>query len=183
MSSNRTFFGASRLTAVVAAAALFAGASSQAKANLISDGDFNNSNALYNTTSGPIGPWTVTQGNVDLIGGYWQSPSGPNAAAGGTNGSVDLDGLHEVGGVSQSVTLAAGKYELTFALSGNPDGTPTTKDLSVTIGGVTQPFTYTDSGNTHANMKYAEESLFFTIVTGGTYALGFTSKDAAGSTF
>src|ERR1700733_5889224 len=106
MNAKRTWFGAAFVSAFLVAAA-----SSQASANLISDGDFNNGNADYATVnagdSSTIPSWTVTQGSVDLIGGYWQSPSGPNAPS-GTNGSVDLDGYYAVGGISQQVTLADG---------------------------------------------------------------------------
>lgn len=92
------------------------GAASQANAspvNLVVDGDFNNSNSSFvDYGIGPLpgGPWRVTGPNifatVDLIGGYWQSPSGPNAAQGGTNGSVDLDGVTP-GNVSQTIATTA----------------------------------------------------------------------------
>jgi choice-of-anchor C domain-containing protein len=164
------------LTSFGAAAALFAVTSSQASANLISDGDFNNSNPSFQTIGAPssFGPWTVTNGSVDLIGGYWQSPSGPNFPS-GTNGSVDLDG-NSPGAISQTLSLAAGSYELSFYLSGNPDGPPPTKQVGVSVGNQNDVvFAYTIGGNTHSNMNYELETLFFTV--SGPTALTFASLD------
>ncbi|CAN0483827.1 unnamed protein product, partial [Phaeothamnion confervicola] len=102
-------------------------------ATLLPDGDFAGSGNPFQTiflnqNFGATNKWTVTKGSVDWIGDYWQSPSG----IGG--GSVDLDGL-DAGTISQSLTLAPGTYTVTFALSGNPDGLPTTKLLEVNVNG------------------------------------------------
>jgi choice-of-anchor C domain-containing protein len=110
--------------------------------------------------------WTVDSGSVDLIGGYWQAPAG--------GGSVDLDG-DSPGAISQSIATGKGAYELTFDLSGNPDGLPTTKTVQVTVGSATQTYTYTLDGNSHGAMMYAPESLKFT--TSGPTTLTFTSLD------
>jgi choice-of-anchor C domain-containing protein len=160
----------------VVGAAIIAGSSAFAT-NVVLDGNFNNSNGGFTTISSSFGPWTVTSGSIDLIGGYWQSPTGPNAASGGTNGSVDMDG-NSVGAISQVISgLTSGKtYTLQFYLSGNPDGAPTTKSLDVSIGSVVdQNFTYTNSGNTYSNMKYTLESLTFTA--GPSDTLTFASQD------
>ena len=150
------------LTAVAVAA--ITSVSTAWAANVVIDGDFNNSNADFSTipSGGSIGPWFVTSGNVDLIGGRWQSPSGPNPPT-GTNGSVDMDGV-SAGAISQGISgLTAGKtYTLTFSLSGNPDGPPATKSLDVSIGSIADDnFTYTIGANTHSNMMYTIESLTF----------------------
>src|ERR1700753_10074 len=89
-----------------------------AHANLVVDGNFNmpSGNPSFTTysASSSFGPWTVTQGSVDLIGDYWQSPSGP------AGGSVDLDGNFQAGGISQTFNVSTpGLYNLTFALAGN----------------------------------------------------------------
>ena len=155
---------------MLAAPAAFAG-------NAVVDGDFNNSISGFTDFSGgstlPGGPWLVTGASVDLIGTYWQSPSGPSP----TNGSVDLDG-NAPGGVQQTIFgLTNGKsYTLTFWLSGNPDGSPTTKSVDVSIGSVVNDnFTYTIGTNTHANMMYAMESVTFTASASNT--LSFASQD------
>ena len=140
--------------------------------NLVSDGAFNSPYAgsgfaTYGAGSS-FGPWTVTAGSVDLIGGYWQSPSG----VGG--GSVDLDG-NSPGGISQAVATGPGRYTLMFDLSGNPDGSPTTKTVQVSIAGVTHTYTYDIGANTHANMMYTPESLTFSAT--GPTTLTFASLD------
>ncbi len=168
------------LLSAVAVAAVTS-ASAALATNVVIDGDFNNTNAAFQTIFSPstFGPWTVTNGSIDLIGGYWQSPSGPNAAAGGTNGSVDLDG-DSPGGIWQSISgLTSGKtYTLTFALSGNPDGGSPTKSVDVSIGSVANDnFTYTTGANSHANMMYTFESVSFTA--GASNTLSFVSQDAS----
>jgi choice-of-anchor C domain-containing protein len=161
------------VAAITSASAAWAG-------NVVIDGDFNNSNASFTTISagGSIGPWSVTSGTVDLVGGYWQSPSGPNAPT-GTNGSVDMNGVSP-GEISQVISgLTDGKtYTLTFWLSGNPDGPPATKSVDVSIvGEVDDNFTYTIGANTHADMMYTMESVTFTA--GATNTLFFASQNAA----
>jgi choice-of-anchor C domain-containing protein len=162
---------------ILAAPAAFAG-------NAVLDGDFNNSISGFTTffSGSSFGPWAVTSGSVDLIGGYWQSPSGPNPPS-GTNGSVDMDG-DSPGAISQGISgLTDGKtYTLTFWLSGNPDGPPMTKSLDVSIGSVVDDnFTYTIGTNTHTDMMYNMESLTFTA--GATNTLLFASQDAASPGF
>jgi choice-of-anchor C domain-containing protein len=118
--------------------------------------------------------FTVSSGSVDLIGSYWRAPIAPIATA----GSVDLDGTSP-GAITltTNVTLAAGTYALDFYLSGNPDGLPTTKQVDVGVGGVSQDFTYTLNGNTHTDMKYVLEQVDFTT-TGGVLPLSFMSLDS-----
>ena len=132
-----------------------------------------------------FGAWTVTgsgsgpygAAGVDLIGGYWAAPT-----PGG--GSVDLDGLAP-GGITQSITnLAAGSYALSFYLSGNPDGGPSTKTVLVTIGNVVVPFTYTvTAANSAMNMNYELKTVNFTLDSAATIPLSFLSLDGGGSPF
>jgi choice-of-anchor C domain-containing protein len=154
------------------AVGLFVAAGAQAATNLVSDGDFStpSGGASFVTYSGgsTIGPWTVTGNSVDLIGGYWQAPT-----VGG--GSVDLDG-NDPGGVTQTLSIGPGKYDLSFFLSGNPDGAPAEKVVDVSVAGHTSVFDYTvGSGNSHSNMDYVLETLDFT--TTGPTTLSFTSAD------
>jgi choice-of-anchor C domain-containing protein len=119
-------------------------------------------------TAGVLDP---TQGSVDWIGNYWQAPP-----PGGH--SVDLDGLTP-GGISQTLTLAAGSYVLSFYLSGNPDGPPPAKALLVTAGGSSQNFTYTlTPSSSESNMGWTLESLAFTTA-GGSTTVAFQSDDLA----
>lgn len=119
--------------------------------------------------------FTVTSGSVDLIGTYWQ------ASPGGA-GSVDLDGLSP-GSIklTNDLTLAAGSYELSFYLSGHPDGGPTTKTVEVSVGNsgpIDFTYTITPAGTPaqdHDHMNYVLEHVFFT--TTGSTPLSFTSLD------
>ena len=147
--------------------------SARAGVNLVSDGDFSSPSggASFVTYFGgsTIGPWAVTGGSVDLIGGYWQAPNS-------VGGSVDLDG-DSPGGLSQNiVTIPGHTYEASFYLSGNPDGTPATKMLTVSAGATSPSFSYTVGGNTHGDMDYVLEDFTFTA-TGSSTTLDFTSDD------
>ena len=146
-------------------------------ANLVADSNFNTpfGGPTFTTESAgtSFGPWTVTSGSVDLIGDYWQAPT-----TGG--GSVDVDG-NSPGSFDQSINTGAGKYTLTFDLSGNPDGPPATKTLQVSVGGVTKTFSYQIGSNTHSNMMYVPESLTFT--TTGPTLLTFASLDPSSSPY
>jgi choice-of-anchor C domain-containing protein len=153
------------------------GVCSQASASaIVTDGNFNapSGGSSFTTyfSGQSFGGWTVTGAGtgsgVDLIGDYWQAPS-----VGG--GSVDLDG-NAPGGISQSITAPAGNYILSFYISGNPDGSPATKSVNVSIGNVNNDlFTYTIGSNTHSNMMYQLYTLDF-ILSGPT-TLSFTSAD------
>ena len=141
--------------------------------NLIADGDFDSPSggSVFVTYSGgtSMGPWLVTGSSVDLIGGYWQAPT-----LGG--GSVDLDG-NAPGGISQAISTIAGhEYEVSFFLSGNPDGPPPTKLLDVSAGSVSTTFSYTIGSNSHGNMEYQPESFTFTA-SGTNTTIAFTSED------
>lgn len=151
-----------------------------AQAAIVADGDFSSpsgggSFATY-AAGASIGPWLVTQGSVDLIGGYWQAPT-----PGG--GSIDLDGAYQAGGVSQSLALGAGSYKLSFYLSGNPDSSLGLKTVQVGVGNALQNFTFDTStaGNSHGDMGYVLQTLNFS--TSGATTLKFTSLDNSGSAF
>src|SRR4051794_13237389 len=94
---------------------------SRANANLVVDGGFTDAGAstfvtVFSPSTFGSGAWTVNSGSVDIIGTYWQPPI-PG------QGSLDLDG-NSNGQISQALSgLISGQtYALTFALSGNPDG-------------------------------------------------------------
>ena len=165
-------------------AALFA--AMPAYAGIVADGDFSSpwgGSSFTTYSSGDLfGGWTVTgtgsgpYGNagVDLIGGYWQSPT-----VGG--GSVDLDG-NAPGGILQILNLTAGKqYKLSFYLSGNPDGGPSTKSVAVSVGDFSEVETFTVGANSHSDMMYIAEGGTFTA--GASNTLSFASADDFGSPF
>ena len=163
------------LAASFAALAGLAVVPASAAVNLIQDGDFNNpvaGNPFDTPTAGNNfgagNVWHVDSGSVDVIGNYWQTtPSGAH--------TVDLDG-NAPGGISQSFTAAAGTYNLSFYLSGNPDGGPAIKEMTVSVGNIAnQLFNYTVTGD-KTNMNYVLEHLTFTS-TGGANSLSFLSQD------
>ena len=159
------------LKATLAAALVF-GLTGAASAAGVLDGNFSEgagAGSFQTKLDGSsIGAWTVG-GSVDLIGGYWQAPP--------TGGySIDLDG-NGPGSISQSLSLAAGTYELSFYLAGNPDGGNPLKSLTVSVGEATQSFTFLTTGHSAGNMGYALETVDFT--TTGATTLKFQSNDVA----
>jgi len=164
-----------KILSLAALATFLLGGSAHA-ATLILDGDFANANPSFATifNGSSFGPWNVTSGSIDLIGGYWQSPT-----VGG--GSVDLDGKSP-GSISQVFNAPAGNYMLNFSLSGNPDGGIGTKFVQVSVGGTTETFSYnvTAANARPSSMLYAPESVAFST-PGGPIALSFLSLDGAGS--
>ena len=179
----------------LAAAMLFAASTvavplaAYADTNLVVDGNFDNplySGSFVNykagDTFGGLGnnAWLVTgnvqvwgpnpDAGVDLIGNYWSAPSLGQ-------GSVDLSGLAP-GGISQKLgSLAAGTYQLSFYLSGNPDvkGDKTVGVFVNNTSLVPLGLTYTvTSANSKTNMNWELETLNFTT-NGGNTELAFTS--------
>ena len=128
--------------------------------------------------------WQVTSGSVDLIGGYWQAPTG-------SVGSVDLDG-NSPGAISKDLgVLKQGSYVVSFSLSGNPDGGTNKKSVELDItktnvhgGGsdVFKTFLYNTNkeGTAKTNMDYITESFAFSTNGNKDIMLSFISKDASG---
>jgi choice-of-anchor C domain-containing protein len=131
-------------------------------------------------TGSAIGPWRVTQGNVDLTGAnFWQTADGRQ--------SLDLEGS-ESGTIEQPLSLRIGGcYAVTFALAGNPDGGPAVKRgwARVTQNSLGHPavqknFIFNTTGRSRADMGYVPErfrfralapsgTLTFASTTGGGY--------------
>lgn len=113
--------------------------------------------------------WTVTVGSVDYIGTYWQAAEGAR--------SIDLNGT-EAGAISQTIpTVIGAKYDVTFYISGNPDGGPSLKELAVGATGVApQNYSYDTAaeGNTKADMKWSSRTYSF-LATGVSTTLTFES--------
>jgi choice-of-anchor C domain-containing protein len=155
--------------------AIMLGAPAAFASNYVLDSNFNSPSggSSFTTYLGgqSLGPWSVIGAGVDLIGGYWQAPTM-------NGGSVDLDG-NAPGGITQAIDglNPGGRYDLSFYLSGNPDGSPTTKTVEVSIGSVVDKvFTYTLTGaNTHSDMAY--ELITLPFIAGSSNTLSFTSLD------
>jgi hypothetical protein len=127
--------------------------------------------------------WAVT-GSVDWIGTYWAAP---NAAGQAGGHSVDLDGLEQPGAISQTVTgLTVGnKYDLSFYVNGNSDGTPLpNKNLLVSISNATPSSEgYTPVAYVPANQSlnlWAQEDYVF-IANASSVTVEFQSLDNEGS--
>lgn len=170
---------AKTLMAVVLVPMLCAFGAAQARADLITNGGFTplqtggpGFTTLY-APSTAIPGWSVTASSVDWVGTYWQAP-----VAG--QGSIDLDGSSVGGAISQTFGTSVGAtYKVTFDLSGNPDGGPTVKLLTVSAASNSQNYTYTlSASNSEGNMLYRAESFVFTA-TGTSTTLTFASGDAA----
>lgn len=158
--------------AAVAMVAMLSVGASMAEANLVQDGNLNDTiiTGTFNTYTSSFdnGIWSVS-GSIDLIGTYWQQP--PNGGQ-----SVDLDG-NSGGIISQTFATTSGqKYQLTFELSGNPDK-DTTKYLDVSVGNVSNnQYTFVNSatnGLNKSNMGWEQETLDFTATSNST-TLKFT---------
>ncbi len=110
-----------KILMATAAAALMAGSAQAASIvngsfEIASDGYSNPVSGGFttlNAVSNAIQGWTVSNGSVDWINGYW-------AAADGTH-SIDLSGNGN-GWIEQTFATNAGTlYTVTYYLSGNPD--------------------------------------------------------------
>ncbi len=138
-------------------------------------------------TATAIPGWTVTSGNVDWIGSYWQS-----ADADGY--SLDMDG-DAPGAITQTFdTTVNATYFVQFSLSGNPDPntlcdnnpqvpdpnacySPSDKSLQVQATGAPATTVYFNTGtegNTESNMMWEVEGYSF-VATGPSTTLTFTS--------
>lgn len=172
MSPIRTFAAAVIVAGVLAGAGTGAALAAPA-ASHFDDGSFETPRVAANTfvnlgTGKTIGPWTVTGGNVDLIGaGFWQAAEGDQ--------SVDLNGGN-AGTVSQTFTTVPGKrYTVTYSLAGNPAGGPALKTGEVLVDGQNfQNFSFDITGKTMANMGYVTREVSF-VATGATTTLAFAS--------
>jgi len=113
--------------------------------------------------------WTVNGGSIDYIGSYWKAAQG--------SWSLDMSG-NTNGSITQSFATTPGQtYDVTFDLAGNPDGSPTNKDLGVDAGGSPiSLYGFDSAGATHSNMGWTPESYVFQA-TGALSSLTFTSLD------
>ena len=147
------------------------------RANLITNGSFEagaysgGSFETLSANSTAISGWTVSQGTIDWIGSYWTSEDG--------NHSLDLNG-DTTGGIQASTSFSVTKgqsYLLTFYMSGNPDGDPVVKSMTVSAGtDASGTYTYDTTGNDDKHMNWVQKSLAFTAHSTGAETLTFTSN-------
>ncbi|MGL4555825.1 MAG: choice-of-anchor C family protein [Gemmataceae bacterium] len=160
---------------LLAAALVLLGASTPAKAAIITNGSFETgpSNPGNFTTLGngntSITGWTVGGVGIDYIhSGYWEAAAGAH--------SLDLSALR-AGSISQDIaTIINTTYTVTFYLAGNPNGAPTTKTLEVTAdGGQDQSYTFNITGKRRPiGMGWVARTYTFTAGE-ATTTLTFTS--------
>src|SRR3989344_2121449 len=110
-----------------------------------------------------ITDWTVVSGSIDYIGTYWVASDGGR--------SIDMNGT-DAGSISQDLpTVLGATYDVSFDLSGNPDGGPALKELSVSANGdLAQNYSYDTAANanTLGNMKWASSTYSFVATTTST---------------
>jgi len=107
---------------------------SDAEANLLSNGSFENSSivpgsfATLSPYSGAITGWTVWSGNIDYIGSYWTAQEGVR--------SIDLNGA-EAGSITTAFNTIPGEQYESIFLWQQPAGDPALKTLDsehITMG-------------------------------------------------
>lgn len=118
--------------------------------------------------SSAIPGWTVLGQSIDYLGPPWDVADGSHA--------VDLDGRDSVySGVSQTfATTPGGMYDVSFDLSGNPQGGPTIKQLLVLVDSFSQSYSFDTSGQTTTALTWTPIGFSF-IATGSTATLSFVS--------
>ena len=116
----------------------------------------------------PMGAWTVTSGDVHLIGaGFWQAAEGSQ--------SLDLDGGQRGAVAMDLPTVPLFVYRVSYSLAGNPVAGPTVKTGTASVnGGLTQSFSFDITGKTRTDMGYVRKSFHF-LATSHTSTLEFAS--------
>jgi len=111
--------------------------------------------------------WTVSVGSVDWITVNWTPSNGTS--------SLDMVGSLGVGGVEQTFDTVPGTtYVVAFDLAGNPGGLPVVKPLTVTVGGVSNNFTFDTTGRSGSAMGWTRQSFTF-VATSATAKISFVS--------
>jgi choice-of-anchor C domain-containing protein len=115
-----------------------------------------------------MGAWTVTRGDVHLIGeGFWQAADGVQ--------SLDLDGGINGGVARNFPTIPLLTYRVSYALAGNFVAAPVVKTGKVLVNGsVRQQFSFDTTGATSQDMNYTEKHVLF-VATGFSATVEFVS--------
>lgn len=119
------------------------------------------------TDSTALTGWTITSGNVELKGGYWEAGSGGR--------SIDLNGSM-MGAIAQTFDTVAGMtYNVDFLMAGNPEGGPAVKTMKVAAtGNDGQIFSFDNTGFSKADMGWTNYTYSFTALSDVT-TLSFAS--------
>jgi choice-of-anchor C domain-containing protein len=124
--------------------------------------------------------WQVTKSTIDYKCGYFVTPAGTR--------SIDLDGTPGPGAIAQTfVTIPGRRYEVSFYMSGNPEGNPyISSEYRVKVMGVRAAndhgvFYFDTTGHTRDNMGWRHEVWSFTAVA-ETTTLEFLSLSSPSST-
>ncbi len=121
--------------------------------------------------SANITAWTVLAHSIDYVGTYWLASNGGR--------SIDLSGAAP-GGISQAfATIPGRQYNVLFDMAGNPDCSPTVKQLRVQAAGQSGDFTFDITGRSRSNMGWQTKVWQFTAAE-ATTTLEFDSLDASG---
>lgn len=173
---------ASMMTLATAGCSEIAGTPA-AQVDLLTNGSFEDgptipSNSSYATLpggSGAIPGWVVTGGSIDYIGTAHPPSDGQRA--------IDLDGAFSTGGISQTMTTTTGaRYVVTFDLSGNPEGAPTVKRVRVSIGDLSEDFSFDSTGQSRSDLTWTTVSFTFEA-TSTSATLAFTSLSPVGNSW
>jgi choice-of-anchor C domain-containing protein len=115
--------------------------------------------------------WVVSRGKID-VHVYWQSYHGLR--------SLDLDGTPGAGGISQTIsTVPGGVYRVSFAMAGNPEGSPAVKSMAVGAANQLGVFTFDVSGKSISAMGWQTRSWTFTARDNSS-TIEFWSSDQGG---
>jgi choice-of-anchor C domain-containing protein len=99
--------------------------------------------------------WEVTRGQIDLVGNHWPAADGKR--------SLDLHGSPGLGGIKQTFPTKPGaRYNVTFWMAGNPEGTVPKKRMGVSAAGSSKEFEFDATGKTVKAMGWVKKSWQFT---------------------
>ncbi len=138
----------------LAAALAFITTASTAHANLLVNGSFEDDACAGSfCTVGSLTGWSLST-NVDQINSLWTHADGTK--------SLDMNGNRGPATVSQSFTTVVGQdYRVSFAMSGNIAGSPSTKTMDVSVAGMLNSYSFINQGS-FANMVWEDHSFIFT---------------------
>ncbi len=151
----------------------------QKEANLLINGGFEEGPAFIDgfmaldPGSQVMTGWTVTRGQIDLIGTHWIAGEGGR--------SLDLNGSPGFGGVKQSFKTVSGqRYRLTFLMAGSPGSGQTTNTLCVRAAAKKEVFSFDNEGKTGKEMGWAKRSWEFVAFSEETTLEIHTLDDESG---
>ena len=163
------------ITMALAAVLVLTGSAFAAFSGLQNGGfeDGTHSGAGYDTLaagSPALAPWTITSGQVEWIGSYWQPSEGTK--------SLDMAG-NIPGNISQTIdTTVNNTYVVEFMLAGNPDGPPFVKTLTVEATGTAAASHSFDASSTNKDaMGWTPRGYSF-VAKGSSTTITFTNTTA-----